>query len=287
MRRSRLSPGSFSCSVQTGKDIHTLCPVDYLHCPFLNPKGIQIPILYAYKNVDKNVSDAKKVKLHGEQSIYEKKKRQQTKTVVFSTSICYTCSKVEYHNLPNWERAGFGGIFAGAIYFFESSTNQWAKCVQIKIIFSMKEENILSDKENSILEYIVNDSAITQRIVAKAENISVGKINSVLKNLIETGCLKAEKQNHRVRYVVTEFGVQTLRAYRQKELEAIICKSNEYLARLELLLREIAHKGFCRVMLQDMEYLRPMLEYVCLRTGFELVNEADSDVFVIKEISIK
>ena len=146
---------------------------------------------------------------------------------------------------------------------------------------------ILSDKKNSILGYIVNNSVTTQRDIAVREDISLGKVNALLKELAEAGYLTAQIQSHRIKYSVTEAGMQAVREYRRRELEAAICKSNEYLAELEHLLKEIAHRGLCKVMLQDMDCLRPMLEYVCLKTGIELVNEADSDVFVIKELSIK
>mgnify|MGYP003294641967 CR=1 FL=1 len=109
-------------------------------------------------------------------------------------------------------------------------------------------------------------------------------IEGQLKELAEAGYLTAQTQSHRIKYSVTEAGMQAVREYQRRELEAAICKSNEYLAELEHLLKEITHRGFCKVMLQDMDCLRPMLEYVCLKTGIELVNETDSDVFLIKEL---
>lgn len=146
---------------------------------------------------------------------------------------------------------------------------------------------ILSDKKNSILGYIINNSVTTQRDIAIREDISLGKVNALLKELVEAGYLTAQTQSHRIKYSVTEAGMQAVREYQRRELESVMCRSNEYLAELEHLLKEIAHRGFCKVMLQDMDCLRPMLEYVCFKTGIEQVNEADSDVFVIKELPIK
>ena len=59
--------------------------------------------------------------------------------------------------------------------------------------------------------YFLNDSAeVSQRDIAQATEISLGKINQIIKRLIEHGYIEADKTNGTTRYQVTRKGIELL-----------------------------------------------------------------------------
>lgn len=66
------------------------------------------------------------------------------------------------------------------------------------------------EKELKVLEVLNKNKNISQRDIAKLTNISLGKINYILKGLIAEGYIKSEKGNRKFNYCITNLGIELL-----------------------------------------------------------------------------
>lgn len=66
------------------------------------------------------------------------------------------------------------------------------------------------EKELKVLEVLNKNKNISQRDIAKLTDISLGKINYILKDLILEGYIKSEKDNRRFNYCITNLGIELL-----------------------------------------------------------------------------
>lgn len=68
-------------------------------------------------------------------------------------------------------------------------------------------------KEYKILKYINENSHVTQRDISKYLDISVGKVNYILKEMNQQEVIKIEKKSNRQTYIVTEKGFDIMKKY--------------------------------------------------------------------------
>lgn len=66
------------------------------------------------------------------------------------------------------------------------------------------------EKELKVLAVLNRSKNISQREIAKLTDISLGKINYILKDLISEGYIKSEKDNRRFNYCITNLGMELL-----------------------------------------------------------------------------
>lgn len=66
------------------------------------------------------------------------------------------------------------------------------------------------NKTIEVLETINRNKQVTQRDIAEAVGISVGKVNSIIKGLLQCGHLEIEKINRNHNYIITSVGLEFL-----------------------------------------------------------------------------
>ncbi|MGE5627663.1 MAG: NTP transferase domain-containing protein [Solirubrobacterales bacterium] len=66
------------------------------------------------------------------------------------------------------------------------------------------------DKELKVLEIINKNSSISQRGIAAAADISIGKANALIKHFLLKNYIRTEKYGNKQRYIVTEIGLSVL-----------------------------------------------------------------------------
>lgn len=69
------------------------------------------------------------------------------------------------------------------------------------------------NKELKVLEIINNNSSISQRGIAAAAGVSIGKANSLVKYFLEQQYIRTEKLGKKQRYIVTDEGLMVLEKY--------------------------------------------------------------------------
>ena len=77
----------------------------------------------------------------------------------------------------------------------------------------MTEHHTLSEDHLDILHYIQNESALSQRQMSKKTGLSIGKVNYILKSLLDIGYIKIDNFNKSSKkinylYVLTPKGIK-------------------------------------------------------------------------------
>lgn len=77
----------------------------------------------------------------------------------------------------------------------------------------MNDLNTISEDHLDILHYIQNDIALSQRQMSQKSGLSIGKVNYILKSLLDIGFIKIDnfnKSNNKIGYlyVLTSKGLQ-------------------------------------------------------------------------------
>lgn len=143
-----------------------------------------------------------------------------------------------------------------------------------------------TEKDNSILRDFFDDSSITQREIAKRHDISLGQANSILKKLIEQGFLKIEKSEKKIKYLITPIGEKAIEENGLSDLDRTAECWNKCLDIVEKIVVDAARLGNIRIALVEHTGFERMFEYVCLKTGRELVNRKEEDAFLVDKAYI-
>lgn len=78
------------------------------------------------------------------------------------------------------------------------------------IIFYREIKLIMLEKELKVLEILNKCSVISQREIAAEADISIGKVNSIIKYLFEDGYVRVEKNARRSSYILNDKGIVEL-----------------------------------------------------------------------------
>lgn len=94
----------------------------------------------------------------------------------------------------------------------------------------MIESHNISEDHVDLMQYIQNDPNISQRQMAKKTGLSIGKVNYIIKSLIDIGYIKINNFNKssqklKYSYILTPKGIQEKVAITKK---FIIKKKQEY-----------------------------------------------------------
>lgn len=85
--------------------------------------------------------------------------------------------------------------------------------------YNKKVVNGMSDKEIKILELLNKDGYISQREIAAKTNISIGKVNSVIRFLAEQGFINIDKRLKKTNYSITRSGLETLETFIKSSID--------------------------------------------------------------------
>ena len=101
---------------------------------------------------------------------------------------------------------------------------------------------------NHVLKHIESNPSITQRELAKELGVSVGKLNSCLKELIDKGCIKAnnfKNSNKKLAYfyILTPSGIEQKAKITVNFLKRKINDYEELKKEIEILQKEVGTNG--------------------------------------------
>lgn len=80
-------------------------------------------------------------------------------------------------------------------------------------LFFKSDVRFMLDKDLKVIEALNKDGNLSQRELAQRTEMSIGKVNSILKNLVEEGHIRVEEEARRRSYILTEKGLKALEGH--------------------------------------------------------------------------
>lgn len=137
-----------------------------------------------------------------------------------------------------------------------------------------------TDSELSILETLYlsqqGGEQVRQRKLAQRSQLSLGRTNALLKNLIEKGWISAHRINTRnIRYAVTSDGLGEIMRRSVSTFRRTIGNVEFYKERVEQLVSERRRAGWTGVILLGPSDLEFLVEYACQKNELPFITSAD------------